>query len=87
MHQKMPAGDSFKGYRKKTCTEQFLAEMESVIVWKDLAVVLGRFYPKPAGFDRWGERGCCGFISCSTGSISWTRRPTIGKRPFCGVLV
>jgi len=52
MRQKTLAEGSFEKYRKKTRKELFLAEMESVIPWKELAAVIEPFYPKPQGAGR-----------------------------------
>ena len=49
---------TFEKYRKPTRREQFLAEMERVVPWKELCALIEPFYPKPgkgrppAGLER-----------------------------------
>jgi IS5 family transposase len=38
---------TFEKYRKPTRREQFLAEMEQVVPWKELYALIEPFYPKP----------------------------------------
>ncbi len=38
---------TFEKYRKPTRREQFLAEMEQVVPWKELCSLIEPFYPKP----------------------------------------
>lgn len=52
MRQKTLADSSFERYRKPTRREQFLAEMDQVIPWRDLCNVIKPFYPKPKGAGR-----------------------------------
>ncbi len=42
----------FEKYRKKTCREQFLEEMDSIIPWKELTDAIEPFYPRPKGAGR-----------------------------------
>jgi IS5 family transposase len=52
MRQQTFAEASFEPYRKPTRREQFLAEMEQVIPWSELAAVIEPFYPQPEGAGR-----------------------------------
>jgi transposase, IS5 family len=52
MRQDSFSGSGFEKYRKKTRKEQFLAEMESIIPWKELCEAIEPFYPKPEGAGR-----------------------------------
>ena len=49
MRQKTLADTGFERFRKTTRREQFLAEMDQVIPWRDLCKVIKPFYPKPTG--------------------------------------
>ena len=61
---------------KVTRRERFLAEMDAVIPWARLLALIEPHYPKAGtGGSRWAWRRCCGSTSCSSGSISRTRRP------------
>ena len=44
--------DSFEKYRKKTRKEQFLEDMEVIILWKELCGEIEPFYPNPQGAGR-----------------------------------
>ena len=54
------AANEFERYRKPTRRERFLAEMNTVVPWKELAAVIEPYYPKatsaggrpPAGLER-----------------------------------
>ena len=37
---------TFEKYKKPTRREQFLAEMEQAVPWKELCALIGPFYPK-----------------------------------------
>jgi len=52
MHQQTLADEGFERFRKPTRRDQFLAEMEEVIPWRDLCKVIKPFYPKPKGAGR-----------------------------------
>ena len=52
MRQKSFAEGTFEKYRKPTRRERFLAEMETVIPWRELSKVIKPFYPKPEGAGR-----------------------------------
>lgn len=52
MRQQTLAEEGFERYRKPTRREQFLAEMEQVIPWRDLCKVIYPFYPKQQGSGR-----------------------------------
>lgn len=52
MRQRTLADESFERFRKPTRRDQFLAEMESIIPWRDLCEVIKPFYPKPKGAGR-----------------------------------
>jgi IS5 family transposase len=52
MRQQTFAEASFEQYRKPTRRERFLAEMEQVIPWGELAAVIAPCYPKPEGAGR-----------------------------------
>ena len=52
MRQRTLADESFERFRKPTRRDQFLAEMESIIPWRDLCKVIKPFYPKPKGAGR-----------------------------------
>ena len=52
MRQDSFSDAGFENYRKKTRKEQFLAEMETIIPWKELTEVIEPFYPKPEGAGR-----------------------------------
>ena len=52
MRQQTLADEGFERFRKPTRRDQFLAEMEAVIPWRDLCKVIKPFYPKPKGAGR-----------------------------------
>lgn len=58
MKQQTFATGDFERYRKPTRREKFLAEMDSVVPWKQLCEVIEPFYPKagngrpPVGLER-----------------------------------
>jgi IS5 family transposase len=52
MRQKTLADEGFERFRKPTRRDQFLAEMEEIIPWRDLCNVIKPFYPKPKGAGR-----------------------------------
>jgi transposase, IS5 family len=52
MSQQTFADASFEQYRKPTRRERFLAEMERVIPWEELAAVITPWYPKAEGAGR-----------------------------------
>jgi IS5 family transposase len=52
MQQQTFAEASFERYRKSTRRERFLAEMEQVIPWGELAAAIEPCYPKPEGAGR-----------------------------------
>ena len=52
MRQQTLADEGFERFRKPTRRDQFLAEMEAVIPWRDLCKVIKPFYPKPEGAGR-----------------------------------
>jgi IS5 family transposase len=52
MRQQTLAEEGFERFRKPTRRDQFLAEMEAVIPWRDLCEVIKPFYPKPKGAGR-----------------------------------
>ncbi len=52
MSQQTFAEASFEQYRKPTRRERFLAEMEQVIPWSELAAVIEPYYPKAEGAGR-----------------------------------
>jgi transposase, IS5 family len=52
MQQQTFAEASFEHYRKPTRREKFLREMEQVIPWRELAVVIEPYYPKAEGAGR-----------------------------------
>jgi len=52
MRQQSLADEGFERYRKPTRRDQFLAEMEQIIPWRDLCKVIKPFYPKPKGAGR-----------------------------------
>lgn len=52
MRQQTLAEEGFERYRKPTRREQFLAEMEQVIPWRDLCKVIYPFYPNQQGAGR-----------------------------------
>ena len=65
----------FQRFAKKSRREQFLEEMEAVMPWADLLTLIEPHYPKgEQGASGWGLGSCCGFISCSMGLRSPTRR-------------
>jgi IS5 family transposase len=49
MRQQTLAEEGFERFRKPTRRDQFLAEMEQIIPWRDLCKVIKPFYPKPKG--------------------------------------
>ena len=53
MRQQTLAEEGFERFRKPTRRDQFLAEMEAVIPWRDLCKVIKPFYPKPKGAGCW----------------------------------
>ena len=52
MRQQSLANEGFERYRKPTRRDQFLAEMEQIIPWRELCKVIKPFYPKPKGAGR-----------------------------------
>jgi transposase, IS5 family len=52
MRQQTLADEGFERFRKPTRRDQFLAEMEHIIPWRDLCKVIKPFYPKPKGAGR-----------------------------------
>ena len=52
MRQQSLADEGFERYRKPTRRDQFLAEMEQIIPWRELCKVIKPFYPKPKGAGR-----------------------------------
>jgi len=52
MHQQSFADEAFERYRKVTRREQFLAQMDQVIPWRELCEVIEPFYPKADGAGR-----------------------------------
>ena len=58
MKQQTFAAGDFERYRKPTRREQFLAEMDKVVPWKQLCALIEPFYPKagngrpPVGLER-----------------------------------
>jgi len=52
MRQRTLADEGFEKFRKPTRREQFLAEMDQIIPWRDLCKVIKPFYPKPKGAGR-----------------------------------
>lgn len=52
MRQTSFVDGSFTKYHKRTRKEQFLAEMEQIIPWKELTEVIAPHYPKPKGAGR-----------------------------------
>ncbi len=52
MRQQSLADEGFERYRKPTRRDQFLAEMDTIIPWRELCKVIKPFYPKPKGAGR-----------------------------------
>jgi len=52
MRQQTLAEEGFEKYRKPTCREQFLEEMDQIIPWEELSAVIEPFYPKGEGPGR-----------------------------------
>ncbi len=52
MRQTSFVDGTFKKYHKPTRKERFLAEMDQIIPWKELAAVIAPHYPKPKGAGR-----------------------------------
>lgn len=52
MRQQTLADEGFERFRKPTRRDQFLAEMEEVIPWRELCKVIEPFYPKARGAGR-----------------------------------
>ncbi len=52
MRQQSLADEGFERYRKPTRRDQFLAEMDQIILWRDLCKVIKPFYPNPKGAGR-----------------------------------
>lgn len=52
IRQQRLADEGFERYRKVTRRNQFLAEMEQIIPWRDLCRVIKPYYPKPKGAGR-----------------------------------
>lgn len=52
MRQQSLADEGFERYRKPTRRDQFLAEMDQIIPWRDLCKFIKPFYPKPKGAGR-----------------------------------
>ncbi len=49
MRQQTLADNGFEKFRKRTRKEQFLDEMEVIILWKDLTAAIEPFYPQAEG--------------------------------------
>ena len=52
MRQKTLADEGFERFRKPTRRDQFLAEMDTIIPWRDLCKAIKPYYPKPKGAGR-----------------------------------
>lgn len=52
MRQLSLSDNGFEKYRKQTKKEQFLAEMDNIIPWKDLTAAIEPYYPNPEGAGR-----------------------------------
>ena len=52
MRQRTLAEGTFERYRKPTRREMFLREMDKVVPWNELCVLIERVYPKPDGAGR-----------------------------------
>jgi len=52
MRQQTLADEGFERYRKATRREQFLAEMDKIIPWRELCEAIEPFYPRPEGAGR-----------------------------------
>lgn len=52
MRQQTLADESFERFRKPTRRDQFLAEMDEIIPWRNLCKVIKPFYPQPKGAGR-----------------------------------
>lgn len=52
MRQRTLAEGTFERYRKPTRRELFLREMDKVVPWNELCVLIERVYPKPDGAGR-----------------------------------
>jgi len=64
-HKSLVNGMTFEKYKKPTRREQFLAEMEQVVPWKELCALIKSYYPKPRrSTPLLGWNGCFGSISC-----------------------
>jgi len=52
MRQQTLADEGFERYRKPTLRDQFLAEMDKIIHWRNLCEVIKPYYPEPKGAGR-----------------------------------
>ena len=52
MRQQSLDDDSFERYRKKTCKQVFLDEMDRIIPRQELTAVIKSFYPEPTAAGR-----------------------------------
>jgi IS5 family transposase len=89
----LAAGD-FERYRKPTRRERFLAEMEAVVPWADLAAVVEPYYPKlssaggrpPVGLERMLRIHCLQlWFDLSDPAVEEALYDSRGMRAFVGI--
>ncbi len=66
---------AYENKKKKTRREKFLEEMDQVIPWGELLQIIRDTTPKLVMVgSRYQWNGCCGYISCSNGTVCLIRR-------------
>lgn len=88
------AGRDFERYRKPTRREKFLAEMDRVVPWKELALVIEPYYPKatsagdrpPVGLERMLRIHCLQlWFDLSDPAVEEALYDSLAMRSFVGI--
>jgi IS5 family transposase len=88
------AANDFERFRKPTRREKFLAEMSSVVPWKELAAVVEPYYPKatsvggrpPVGLDRMLRIHCLQlWFNLSDPAVEEALYDSLAMRSFVGI--
>ncbi|MEB2353413.1 MAG: transposase, partial [Burkholderiaceae bacterium] len=88
------ATSDFERYRKPTRRQQFLAEMDRVVPWKELAAVIEPYYPKatsaggrpPVGLERMLRIHCLQlWFDLSDPAVEEALYDSLAMRSFVGI--
>lgn len=88
------AASEFERYRKPTRREKFLAEMDRVVPWKELAAVIDPYYPKatsaggrpPVGLERMLRIHCLQlWFDLSDPAVEEALYDSLAMRSFAGI--